>query len=133
VVGARERRGLRRRAAPSGRGFWRTFLRGLDAGWGRAENETTETREKTMSLHKDDILEALGLQKREGFGEWIGPVMIGFGVGAVVGAAVALLVAPSAGAELREGILDRGRRVVHRGREKLDEVIGEGGRPEPRH
>jgi hypothetical protein len=87
-----------------------------------------------MGLNRDDILEALGFQQRTALGDWITPALVGFGVGAAVGAAVALLVAPRAGSELRDELLERGRRAVQRGRERMDELTpGAEGRTEPRH
>lgn len=80
-----------------------------------------------MTFKKDDILEALGIQE-SGFGNWFGPALIGFGFGAFIGAAVALMVAPRAGSELREDLLSRGRRFVKRGRETIGEAPEEIGR-----
>ena len=74
-----------------------------------------------MKFNKDQILDALGIQE-SGFGNWFGPAIIGFGVGALVGATVALLVAPRAGSELRDDLLARGRRMVKRGRDTVGEV-----------
>ena len=69
-------------------------------------------------VNKDDILEALGLREAS-ITQWLTPALVGFGVGAFLGAGIALLFAPKAGAELRGDIMDRGRRVVERGREQL--------------
>jgi len=80
-----------------------------------------------MTFKKDDILEALGIHE-SGFGNWFGPALIGFGVGAFIGAAVALMVAPRSGSELREELLSRGRRFVKRGRETIGENAEELGR-----
>jgi hypothetical protein len=88
-----------------------------------------------MNVNKDDILEALGL-KEHGWGgvEWLGPALVGFGVGALIGATVALLVAPRPGVELREELLERGRRMAQRGREKASELADEVSRAtEPRN
>jgi gas vesicle protein len=71
-----------------------------------------------MAIRKNDVLEALGLQE-DTFTTWLMPSLIGFGVGALVGAAVALLVAPKAGYELREDILDKGRKFVQKGKEQI--------------
>jgi hypothetical protein len=64
-----------------------------------------------MSIDRDDILEALGVE-RNGF---IGPALIGFGVGALVGATVALLLAPRRGSELRDELIGRAREMMGRG------------------
>ena len=73
-----------------------------------------------MKWDRDDILEALGLDS--GAGSWFGPAAIGFGVGALIGATVALLSAPRAGSELRESIVERGRQAIRRGRSEIDEL-----------
>ena len=85
-----------------------------------------------MRITRDDIFEALGMQER-GFGDWFGPALVGFGVGALLGASIALLVAPRAGAELRDELMSRGRRMVQRGRAEMSEMAEEVGRPEPRN
>ena len=69
-------------------------------------------------VNKTDILEALGLQEQGA--NWMGTALIGFGVGALVGAAVALLVAPKAGYEMREDLIDRGRKFVDKTRGMTD-------------
>lgn len=69
-----------------------------------------------MAISKHDILEALGMEAR-GITEWLTPALIGFGVGALVGATVAFLFAPKSGSEVREDLMERGRRYVERGRE----------------
>ena len=69
-------------------------------------------------VNRNDILDALGLQE-SGFSVWFVPAIIGFGVGSLLGAGIALLLAPKPGAELREGALTRGRNMVERGREQI--------------
>jgi hypothetical protein len=51
-------------------------------------------------LDADSLLGALGLQ-RSGVQSWIGPAAGGLAVGLVVGAAMAVLFAPSSGRDLR--------------------------------
>ena len=72
-----------------------------------------------MSFDKDDILEALGLRE-SGMSAWIGPVLMGFGAGALVGATVALALAPRPGYELRGELYERGRRAIGRARERVE-------------
>jgi hypothetical protein len=96
----------------------------------RAATRNRLTREEMMSFGKDEILDALGLQRRDTITDWIGPALIGFGVGAAVGASIALLLAPSAGRDLRDNLIDRGRRIVQRGREEVESMSE---RQEPRH
>jgi hypothetical protein len=80
-------------------------------------------RFKNMSISKDDILEALGLETHSSV-DWMGPAIIGFGVGALVGAAVALLVAPKPGMELREDLMERGRKYVNKAKEQVGNMAG---------
>jgi gas vesicle protein len=67
-----------------------------------------------MNLRKEDILDALGIEAET---NWLPIALAGFGVGCLVGGAVALLLAPKAGTELREDIVGRGRDIISRGRE----------------
>ncbi len=76
-----------------------------------------------MAIDRDDILEALGIRE-SGFGEWFGPALIGFGVGALVGAAAALLLAPKSGADLRSQLTGKAREAFERGREKMEAATG---------
>lgn len=96
-----------------------TAREGEGSMWG----DTWGKGRRAMRIGKDDILEAIGLQSKGSF-DWLGHAAIGFGVGAVVGAAVALMVAPRSGEELREELLDKGRRIVQRGRETAEEYKG---------
>jgi hypothetical protein len=59
------------------------------------------------NLDKDDILGALGLQTRQSTGTWFAGAMGIFGVGVLMGAGLALLLAPKPGSELRRQITDR--------------------------
>jgi hypothetical protein len=62
-------------------------------------------------LTKDDILSALGLSARRSPSEqWLGAAGI-FGVGLLIGAGVALLLAPKSGQGLREDLGERFRRA----------------------
>lgn len=57
------------------------------------------------------------LERRRGRGDDMGTQVACFALGAVVGAAVALLLAPKSGRELREDIADATRKGVDRARE----------------
>ena len=70
-----------------------------------------------MNLRRDDILEALGLRTRSDT-DWIAPAMIGLGCGALIGATLALLLTPRSGTDLREDLMERGRRVMRRARDE---------------
>lgn len=69
-----------------------------------------------MKVNKDDILEALGIETGS---SWLPTALAGFGVGCIVGAAVAMLLAPKSGRELRSDIMERGRDLVNRGRDVI--------------
>jgi len=69
-----------------------------------------------MEFNKRDILNALGLETENNF--WT-VALAGFGVGCLVGAAVAIMVTPKSGAELRSNILDKGRDLIGRGKEEM--------------
>ena len=63
-------------------------------------------------MDKDDFLGLLGLQSKRSFtGELLGSLGT-FGIGLLVGAGVALLLAPKPGHELRQDI----RTKIHRGK-----------------
>ncbi len=69
-----------------------------------------------MSLNKEDVLEALGIESGN---SWFLHALAGFGVGCVVGAAAAMLLAPKSGSELRSDLMERGRDLVQKGREQF--------------
>ena len=56
------------------------------------------------NMDKEDILESLGLQSRPSTGEWLLGSFGLFGIGLLVGASAALLLAPKAGRDLRRDI-----------------------------
>ena len=60
---------------------------------------------------KDDILEMMGLQTKSSTGAWLAGTLGTFGVGLLVGAGIGLMLAPKAGAELREDLRDKFRRI----------------------
>jgi YtxH-like protein len=60
------------------------------------------------SISKEDILDALGIERSGG---WFGPAAAAFGIGLVVGAAAALLLAPKSGEELREDLSKKMREM----------------------
>jgi YtxH-like protein len=72
-----------------------------------------------MEFNKRDILNALGLETESNF--WT-VALAGFGVGCLVGAAVAIMVTPKSGRELRENLMDRGRDLVGKGREQMENL-----------
>lgn len=69
---------------------------------------------------KDQVLEMLGLETKRSSGSWLFGTLTAFGVGMLVGAGVGLMLAPKAGAGLREDLRDR-LRGASRGRGFLDD------------
>ena len=69
-----------------------------------------------MDFNKRDILSALGLETESSF--WTA-AMAGFGVGCLVGAAVAIMVTPKTGRELRSDISDKARDLINRGKDEV--------------
>jgi hypothetical protein len=76
-----------------------------------------------MDFNKRDILNALGLETESNF--WT-VALAGFGVGCLVGAAVAIMVTPKSGRELREGIMEKGRDLMGRAKEMESSSMGMG-------
>ena len=62
-------------------------------------------------MNKDDILGALGLQSKQSATSWALGTLGLFGVGILVGAGMALLLAPKPGVDLRREIGDRIKQV----------------------
>lgn len=58
-------------------------------------------------LDKDEILSMLGLQSKETTSDWVVNSLGPFGVGLLIGAGLALLLAPKAGSELREDLREK--------------------------
>jgi gas vesicle protein len=69
-----------------------------------------------MDFNKRDILSALGLESENNF--WT-VALAGFGVGCLVGAAVAIMVTPKSGRELRSDIMDKGRDLMGRAKDEM--------------
>jgi hypothetical protein len=65
-------------------------------------------------LDKEDILGALGLQTKNSTVGWVFGTLGLFGLGMVIGAGVALMVAPKPGSELRRDLEGRFRSVRER-------------------
>jgi len=78
------------------------------------------TLKELRNLDKDDILEMLGLESKRSTSAWVAGTLGTFGVGLLVGAGIALMLAPKAGRELREDIRDKLRRAPG----DIDESLG---------
>lgn len=76
-------------------------------------------------LSTDDVLSALGLERRRSFAASLAPIVSGFAAGALAGAAVALLFAPKAGREMRRELKGRASEVTRRVGAAADEVMTE--------
>ena len=74
------------------------------------------------NLDKDDLLGLIGLETKPSTGSYLAGTLGTFGVGLLVGAGIALLLAPKPGAELREDIREKLR---HRSNEEsIPSAIG---------
>ena len=62
-------------------------------------------------LNKDDVLAALGLASKPSTSERLLGTLSIFGIGLLVGAGAALLLAPKSGQDLREDLGDRFRKL----------------------
>jgi hypothetical protein len=65
-------------------------------------------------LDKEDILGAMGLQTKSSTASWVLGTLGLFGLGMVIGAGVALMLAPKPGIELRRDLEGRLRNVRER-------------------
>jgi hypothetical protein len=83
-------------------------------------------------LSKDDILSALGLATKPSSSQRVLGTLGLFGLGAIVGAGVALLLAPSSGENLRGDLGRRIRRVTPDFASDTPNGRAERGGPEPR-
>ena len=78
------------------------------------------------NLDKDEILGLLGLETKQSTSRWLAGTLSTFGIGLLVGAGVALMLAPKPGRELRGDIRDRLRRAPEDLNEAVGSVVGRG-------
>ncbi|HXU64677.1 MAG TPA: YtxH domain-containing protein [Polyangia bacterium] len=76
------------------------------------------------NMDKDDLLGLLGLESKSSTGAWLAGTMGTFGVGLLVGAGIALMLAPKPGRELREDLRDRLRRAPNDASEAISSAVG---------
>jgi hypothetical protein len=76
-----------------------------------------DAREAFTMITKRDILESLGAEIHED--RFITGMLVGIGVGAIVGGAVALLMSPKTGTEMRQLITETGTDLVERAKTKI--------------
>jgi hypothetical protein len=74
------------------------------------------------NLDKDDVLGLMGLESKHSTGAYLASTLGTFGVGLLVGAGIALLLAPKPGSELREDIRGKLRRSSNE--EPLPSALG---------
>jgi|SwirhisoilCB1_FD_contig_101_1086550_length_1356_multi_6_in_0_out_0_4 gas vesicle protein len=76
------------------------------------------------NMDKDDLLGLLGLESKSSTGAWLAGTMGTFGVGLLVGAGIALMLAPKPGRELREDLRERLRRAPNDASEAISSAVG---------
>ncbi|HEY0710940.1 MAG TPA: YtxH domain-containing protein [Polyangia bacterium] len=76
-------------------------------------------------ISKEDALAAIGLAIKPSPGQWLAGTLSVFGFGVIVGAGVALLLAPRTGRELRDDLSERVRTL----REKTAARMGNASEP----
>jgi hypothetical protein len=80
------------------------------------------TMKELRNLDKNDVLGMIGLETKHSTGAWLAGTLGTFGVGMLVGAGIALMLAPKAGSELRQDIRDKLRRTAED--VDIDETLG---------
>jgi gas vesicle protein len=67
-------------------------------------------------ISKKDILEAIGADTDDRF---MTGMLVGIGVGAIVGSAVAILLAPKTGTEIRQMLGERGSELIDKAKNRV--------------
>jgi len=75
-------------------------------------------------LDKDELLSMLGLETKPSTVRWLSGALGTFGVGMLVGAGIALMLAPKPGRELRGDLRERLRRAPEDARDAVNSVVG---------
>ncbi|HEX3595335.1 MAG TPA: YtxH domain-containing protein [Polyangiaceae bacterium] len=89
------------------------------------QDAVTDRFNAMRGISADDVLSALGLQRRQTVAGTILPIATGFAAGALAGAAVALLFAPKSGTEMRRELSDRASDVTRRVSAAADGMIAD--------
>lgn len=64
-------------------------------------------KSRLTNLDKDDLLQLLGVEERRDVADRVLPALALFGAGVLVGVGVGLMLAPKAGADLRDDLRQR--------------------------
>ena len=83
------------------------------------------------NLDKDELLGLLGLERKSSPGASLAGALGTFGVGLLVGAGIALILAPKPGHELRQELRDRLRRGPSEGELKEEAATAGGAKTAP--
>jgi len=76
------------------------------------------------NLDKEELLGMLGLETKQSTVRWLSGALGTFGIGLLVGAGIALMLAPKPGRELRGDIRERLRRAPDDVREAVNNAVG---------
>jgi hypothetical protein len=87
------------------------------------QDAVTDKFNAMRGINADDVLSALGLQRRRSVSASLLPIASGFAAGALAGAAVALLFAPKSGTDMRREISSRANDVTRRVSAAADEMM----------
>ena len=78
------------------------------------------------NLDKEDVLGLMGLESKSSTGAWLAGTLGTFGIGLLVGAGIALILAPKPGRELRDDIRERLRRAPNDASGAINSAMGHG-------
>ena len=80
-------------------------------------------RKSVRNLDKDRVLDMIGLEPRRSAAQRILPFFALFGVGALLGVGIGVLVAPRAGRELRADLKDKLEESIPRVAERIQRAV----------
>ena len=76
------------------------------------------------NLDREEVLGMLGLESKPSTVRWLSGALGTFGMGMLVGAGIALMLAPKPGRELRGDLRDRLRRAPDDVRDAVNNAVG---------